>query len=143
MRFPTTIAGADAADADNDLLYHAKLTEARRQKVKAAALNNHGKPDLQPGEDYTTKAKAPVIANWWPLEDNRCTAPYRNSWVLIRNNRPFDPTFLHCPMPQRGRDETEQNASLLLTYFHSFTLNLEWHSEHVPFLGQITGSVDS
>ena len=58
VRFPTSIDEADAADADNDLLYHAKLTEAGRQKVRAAALKKHGKPDLQPGQDYTTKEKS-------------------------------------------------------------------------------------
>ena len=37
----------------------------------------------------------------------------------------------------------ERNAALIMTYFRPFTLNPEWNTEDVPFLGQMCGQADS
>ena len=103
----------------------------------------HVTPDLQPGEDYVVKDSAPFDADWYPLDDNAYTSEYRHSWVFVRNRRPKDPTFLHCPMPRRGDGEQDRNASLIMTYFHPYTFNPDFHSEDVPFIGQMCAGCGS
>ncbi len=40
-------------------------------------------------------------------------------------------------MPRRGAEEHERNAALIMSYFHPFTLNPDFGSEEVPFLGNL------
>ena len=72
------------------------------------------KPDLQAGTDYVVKDCAPSDADWYPLSDNTYTSEYRHSWVFVRNRRPKDPTFLHCPMPRRGDGEQDRNVAVIM-----------------------------
>ena len=137
VRFSTDLAESAQAEVSN----HARLTDNGRRKIEVA-LKAHGKPDLEAGVDYRVKEVQPN-ANWFPFEENTYTSDYCHNWVLVRRNRPHDPTFLHCPMPRRGDGEHERNAALIMTYFHPFTLNPGWHEEHVPFLGRMCGQLDS
>ncbi|HIF22532.1 MAG TPA: hypothetical protein EYQ27_11655, partial [Gemmatimonadetes bacterium] len=136
VRFTMDLGNQDDPDI------HAVLTESGTEKVKASRALRVA-PDLQPGEDYVVKETAPAAADWYPLDETKYTAEYRHSWVFVRNHRPKDPMFLHCPMPRRGEGEQERNAALVMTYFHPFTLNPDFHAEHVPFMGQLCASSDS
>ena len=137
VRYPASLED----DEKDDRNTHARLTESGRNKL-AARRGRFARPDLQPGRDYQVKASSELHAeaNWHPFADTAFTAAYRNNWVLVRRNRPHDPSFLHCPMPRRGEGETERNAEIIMTYFHPFTLNPAWHEQHVPFLGQMCGN---
>ena len=115
---------------------HAVLTDSGKQRI-AEALAMHEKPDFQPGRDYIIKEVPPEDANWYPFEETTFTSTYRHTWVLARRRRPNDPCFMRCPMPRRGEGEAERNAAIIMTYFHPFTLNPEWNTEDVPYLGQL------
>ena len=138
VRYPTTLESNE--EKENDL--HALLTDLGRRRI-ADAKQTREIPDLVAGKDYKIKNIPPPNADWYPFADTLFTADYRHSWVLVRRKRPMDPTFLHCPMPRRGEGERERNAALIMTYFRPFTLNPQWHTEDVPFLGQMCGQSDS
>ena len=122
-------------DVDHDE-FPAKLTENGIQKIRKQ--KGDVAPILIGGEDYVLKTWDREKHNTWlPLPDNDYTQEYRHDWVYVRNHRPTDPSFTGCPMPRRGAEEQERNAALILTYFHAFTLNPSFHSEHVPFLGKL------
>ena len=93
--------------------------------------------ELAPGEDYLIREDIAEDADWLSLPDTEFTRSYRHTWVLRRRKRPADPSFIHCPMPRRGNDQQERNAAIVMTYFHPFTLNPAFATEHVPFLGNL------
>ena len=132
VRYPTCLQ----ANEQDDKSMHAILTESGKRRL-ADAKATHEKPDFQAGTDYIIKEAPPADADWYPFEETTFTSAYRHTWVLVRRRRPNDPTFLRCPMPRRGECEAERNAAIIMTYFHPFTLNPDWNTEDVPFLGQL------
>jgi len=40
-------------------------------------------------------------------------------------------------MPRHDAKHSENNAALIMTYFHPWTLDKETSDEHVPFLGHL------
>jgi hypothetical protein len=138
VRYPSTLE----TNEQDDKSMHAVLTDSGKRRI-ATAKRAWEKPDLQAGKDYKIKDIPPKDANWFPFADTPFTSVYRHTWVLVRRRRPDDPTFRSCPMPRRGECEMERNAALIMTYFHPFTLNPDWNTEDVPFLGQMCAHGDS
>jgi len=132
VRYPTCLE----ANEQDDKSMHAILTESSKRRI-SDAKGTREKPDFQAGKDYIIKDFPPDDADWYPFADTPFTSEYRHTWVLVRKRRPDDPTFLRCPMPRRGECEMERNAALIMTYFHPFTLNPDWNTDDVPFLGQM------
>ena len=62
---------------------------------------------------------------------------------FVRRKRPIEAIFLHCPMPRRGEGELRRNAAIRMLLFRLFTLNPEWNTEDVLFLGQMCGKAHS
>lgn len=99
-----------------------------RGKVRALAATGHDPaaagqapyavPDLRPGEHYKVRESLEAHEDWLPLSQIGFTKEYWHTWVLVRNRRPKDPSFFHCPMPRGGVDIEERNAAIDLTYFH-------------------------
>ena len=108
-------------------------------KVKVEAWSEpREKPDSKPGMDFVVREDPQKDEGWLPLPENAFTADYRHTWVFVRNRRPMQPSFVHCPMPRRGQDFAERHAALIMTYFHPFTLDPTRETEHVPYLGNLT-----
>ena len=130
---------------DEDSPGHCVLTD--RGKARALAATGHDRsaagqapdavPDMRPGVHYRVREAPESHEDWLPLPQNGFTNEYRHTWVLVRNRRPKDPSFMHCPMPRRGVDTEERNAAIVLTYFHPFTLDPDRADQHVPFIGHL------
>ena len=134
-----TIAPAEypmSSDEEDDASFHATLTKTGKAKLEKQAAGGVAQK-LLPGTDYEIKDKILDSDDWMALPKNVYTEDYRHDWILQRNCRPCDPSFAHCPMPRRGVDEKDRNASILLTYFHPFTLNPDNADGDVPFLGNL------
>ena len=114
----------------------ARLTKAGMEKQREKERGES--VVLVAGIDYEIKAlRGGAQREWVSLPENEFTSAYRHDWVMVRNNRPTDPTFAKCPMPRNGSDEVDRNAALILTYFHPWTFNQEAAEDHVPFLGHL------
>ena len=106
--------------------------------LKASACSKiKQKLRLVPGEDYAIKEVWPKNGAWVTLPDIKATSGWRHDWVFARRSRPVDPHFARCPMPREGAGEVENNAALILTYFHPFTLDAVNSDEHVPHMNQL------
>jgi hypothetical protein len=119
----------------NQEAFQTTLTEEGQEKLRQRAKNEV--EDMVPGVDYMIKDAGCPWGSWLPHPDNGFTQKYRHTWVCVRCKRPRDPSFVRCPMPRRGSDEVDRNASLVMTYFHPFTLNPDMSAELVPFLGRL------
>ena len=134
-RYPVTAAML-AEDADR---CHAVLTECGLAKLQQRA-SGHA-VGFWPGVDYRVEAEGGQ--NWLALPSSPETDRYRHEWVLVRLRRPKDPTFARVPMPKKGAQEIERSASLVMPYFHPFTLRREDASDDVPYLGDLRGQHES
>ena len=72
------------------------------------------------GTDYLVKEEGGQ--SWIPFPNTPDLEKLRHTWVLVRNQRPFVPSFHKAPMPDRTNADKERNAMLVMTYFHPFTL---------------------
>ena len=61
----------------------------------------------------------------------------RHGWIFAGRVRPLDPHFARCPMPREGLGHEEQNAELILSYFHPFSMHEPLSDKHVPHLNQL------
>ena len=123
---------------DKDSPGHCLLTERGMERVLACTTaDKHERPDLKPGIHYRVREHPRPEENWLPLPDTKFTAEYRHTWVFVRNHRPKDATFMHCPLPRRGVAQQERNAAITMTYFRAFTLDPDRGDEYVHFLGDL------
>ena len=94
--------------------------------------------ELKAGVDYQVKEFLSPQSDWLPLPNNIYTKEFRNNLVFVRNQRPIDPSFTSCPMPRRGAEQENRNAAIMMTYFHSYTLNPDLDIDvHVPYIGNL------
>ncbi len=129
----------------------AKLTAAGQALLKDSSQRDRF--NLQPGVHYRIKESEETSETcrigsasseaWVALPKNSQTEEVRHVWVFNRRRRPTDPTFIHCPLPRKGKQHEERNASLVMMYFHPFTLNPEYHSHHVPVLQNFQGEAST
>eukprot|EP00973_Karenia_brevis_P083864 11637158-Karenia_brevis.AAC.1 len=118
----------DEACQDWKSQYQAKLTEAGVKKVTQSANGTEVK--FFPLEDYIVKEEG---ATWWlPFPDHPSLKNVRHAWILVRNDRPCNPSFHHAPMPKKQDTHEERNAMLLMAYFHPYTLLEDPKVAHVP-----------
>ena len=75
---------------------------------------------FEAGKDY--KIKEEGGDSWLPFPDLPEFAKIRQTWILVRNERPLVPSFRHAPMPDRRSGNKDRNARIVMTYFHPFTL---------------------
>ena len=129
-RYPTT---PEEVGDESKKTFHAMLTESGVAKVTQRC--GGAKVKFQAGRDYVIKT--PDGEQWLALPDVPAMKTLRHVWVLVRNIRPKVPTFMRCPMPKHGADDTERNAMLIHTYFHPYTLRKDCTSEHVPLIANL------
>ena len=64
-------------------------------------------------------------------------AKIRQTWILVRNERPTVPSFCKAPMPDRKNGNEERNARIVMTYFHPFTLQRDAENPEVPYVSRL------
>ena len=64
-------------------------------------------------------------------------AKIRQTWILVRNERPTVPSFCKAPMPDRKNGNEERNARIVMTYFHPFTLQKDAENPEVPYVSRL------
>ena len=95
----------DVRDDNPDL--PVRLTEAGMEKQRHKERGEH--VTLIAGCDYKIKGpRGGEQREWIALPENEFTSAYCHDWVIVRNNRPRDPTFAACPMPRNGSDEADR-----------------------------------
>ncbi len=117
-------------DIDNDR-FHAFLTVTGVDKLSKVGVDIC--QNMVSGEDYIVKKNGTSL--WHPFTDTAETSPLRNKFVFIKNIRPRCPKFISCPLPTRGmscEQTAERSASIILAYFHPFTLRRDMETKHVP-----------
>ena len=93
---------------------------------------------LVAGQDYVVKEEGGD--DWLPFPDLPSLQKIRHTWMVVRNERPKNPSFHGAPMPKRKLGNEERNALITMTYFHPFTLHKDEADEHVPHVQHLRGS---
>ena len=91
--------------------------------------------ELVPGVDYVVRKGAP---GWLAFADVPSTQHFRHTWVIERCRRPTAPSFAGTPLPKHwtGEGGESRSATIVMSYFHPWTLRTEDTEEHVSFAGQ-------
>ena len=97
-----------------------KVREAGREKVEAGEDGVQMVAQLKAGVDYVVKEGGSY--SWVPFPDVPEMETLRHTWVLVRNERPKNPSFHGAPQPKHGAGEEDRNGLLLMVYFRAFTL---------------------
>ena len=126
----TLNAGMTVVEQEQSDDLHAVLRPEGRQKLM-------DKLPLAPGTDYRIKETWSSQGAWATLPATTTTNGWRHDWIFARRVRPVDSYFARCPMPREGLGHQEQNAVLILSYFHPFSLHAALSDKHVPHLNQL------
>ena len=59
---------------------------------------------------------------------------------IERRRRPKAPSFAGTPLSKHRSGEESRSATIVMAYFHPWTLRTEDSEEHVPFAGQLRNS---
>ena len=118
--FPRSEAEMSAAVSNE---YQAVLTssgieqvrEAGREKVEAGEDGPQMGAQLKAGVDYVVKTGG--SCSWVPFPDVPEMEILRHTWVLVRNERPRNPSFHGAPQPKHGAGEEDRNGLLLMVVF--------------------------
>ena len=113
--------------------YHARLTLAGCKKVSARKYGK--KVSFEGGIDYEIKEEGGE--SWLPFPAMPELAKIRQTWILVRNERPTVPSFCKAPMPDRKNGNEERNARIVMTYFHPFTLQKDVDNFDVPHVSKL------
>jgi len=119
--------------------YQAQLTEVGLEKIKKRCNDDTTK--LQGGIDYVIKEEGGDF--WVPFPRRKEMERIRHEWILVRNDRPRNPSFHGCPMPRQNAASVERNALLLMAYFHPFTLLENESDDNCPELHALLKGADS
>ena len=141
-----TVAPAEYLPKAKQTELHAKLTESGLHKLRTRQADKE--IAFHAGKDYCIQEADDILlqhkeyrsiadAAWVPMEENTFTNEYRHDWIYQRNIRPVTPTFDACPMPRHDPGQQNENAALVMTYFHPWSLNPDAETQHVPFLGNL------
>ena len=87
------------------------------------------------GIDYEIKEEGGE--SWLPFPAMPELAKIRQTWILVRNERPTVPSFCKAPMPDRKNGNEERNARIVMTYFHPFTLQTDVENPEVPHVSRL------
>ena len=127
-------------DEENDECYQAKLTMSGLKKINMRRKAVAPKIALVGGTDYEVKEEGGT--SWIPFPKLPELEKIRQTWVLVRNERPLVPSFHKAPMPDRKNQDRERNAMLVMTYFHPFTLCKNGNVD-VPHVSDLRQKKDS
>ena len=100
-----------------------KVRDADREKAGAGEGGGACGAHLVAGVDYVVKEGGRDA--WVPFPD--FPEMETLTWVLVRNERPRNPSFHGAPQPKHGVGEEDRNGLLLMAYFRAFgkTWNVE------------------
>ena len=115
---------------EENACYQARLTVAGCEKVAARKYPNGKHSAFEGGKDYLINEEGGE--SWVPFPDIPVLARIRQTWILVRNERPKVPSFCKAPMPDRKNGNEERNARIVMTYFHPFTLQEDVKNPDVP-----------
>ena len=62
---------------------------------------------------------------------------------MTRRRWPTVPSFAGSPMPNHRPEEDARAASIVMSYFHPWTLRVSDATEHVPFAGHLRKSSET
>ena len=96
--------------------------------------------ELRPGIDYTVREGG---LDWLPYPDVPACQSIRHIWIMTRRRRPTVPSFAGSPMPNHRPEEDARAASIVMSYFHPWTLRVSDATEHVPFAGNLRKSSET
>ena len=117
---------------EEDSKYHAQLTDAGREKLKARAKGHDN--EMEAGVDYVVKDGGD---DWVPYPDSESTRALRHTWILARRRRPKVPSFAGAPVPRHAAGQHQRAAMIVMTYFHPWTLRHTDGDAHVPYAGEL------
>ena len=75
---------------------------------------------MTPGKDYVVRGDG--CDSWVAFPDVPGMETTRHRWVLVRNERPRNPSFHGAPQPKHRHGEEDRNGLILMAYFRPFTL---------------------
>ena len=101
---------------------------------------NRETEELIAGVDYKVISGG---KGWIAFPDTESTQQFRHTWILVRRIRPRTPSFAFSPLPNRGKGEDHRSATIVMSYFHPWTLRERDADEHVPFAGQLRKANDT
>ena len=90
---------------EEDACYHARLTVSGCAKVEARKYSKSKHSPFQGGIDYKIKEEGGEA--WLPFPDVPALSKIRQTWILVRNERPKVPSFCKAPMPDRKTGNEE------------------------------------
>ena len=96
------------------------MREAARPKQEVFNDDAEFAAQLIAGVDYEIKEGGRDA--WVPFPDAPGLETLRHTWVLVRNERPRNPSFHGAPQPKHGVGEENRNGLVLMSYFRAFTL---------------------
>ena len=122
--------------SENAAKYQANLTEAGCAKL--LKRDYWDATPLLAGQDYVAKEEGGK--DWLPFPDLPSLRKIRHTWMVVRNERPKNPSFHGAPMPKRKHGNEERNALITMAYFHPFTLHEDVADENVPHVRHLRTS---
>ena len=125
--------------SENEAKYQANLTEAGCAKL--LKRDYWDATPLLAGQDYVVKEEGGK--DWLPFPDLPSLSKIRHTWMVVRNERPKNPSFHGAPMPKRKHGNEERNALITMAYLHPFTLREDVADENVPHVRHLRGSKET
>ena len=129
-------------DSATDRRHHVRMTERGTDKLREKARDRTKAKDveLEPGVDYVVLDGGD---DWLPYPDVPSTQTFRHTWIMVRRKRPKAPSFAGAPVPRHSHGQHQRAATIVMAYFHPWTLREADDDEHVRYAGRLRPTQDT
>ena len=136
LSYPQSLDGA------TDRRHHVRMTERGMDKLREKARDKAKAKDveLEPGVDYVVLDGGD---DWLPYPDVPSTQTFRHTWIMVRRKRPKAPSFAGAPVPRHSHGQHQRAATIVMAYFHPWTLREADDDEHVRYAGRLRPTQDT